>query len=153
MKTSSVSGGCVDSRARFVPLYEAIKQKRLHDSGAVHVSGGEEAAFMAGERPRLAAQGITDFAAPTTELKRSLASIKKSKTATTYTAVSAAPTAGMTKLPAALDAARDGSASAEGAAAACLGALPSVPSDDEDPSYVRSFSPADLDAAAAFLAT
>jgi len=75
------------------------KKKATSDSAAL-AGGGEEAALMAAERPRLAAQGIVDFAAQTAELKRRWACIKKSKP---LPAVPAA-TAGLIKLPAVLDA-------------------------------------------------
>ena len=76
------------------------KKKATSDSAALAGGDGEEAAFMAAERPRLAAQGIVDFAAQTAELKRRWACIKKSKQPPAIPAA----TAGLIKLPAVLDA-------------------------------------------------
>ena len=55
---------------------------------------------MAAERPRLAAQGIVDFAAQTAELKRRWGCIKKNKPSPALPAA----TTGLIKLPAVLDA-------------------------------------------------
>ena len=57
------------------------EKKATSDSGAL-AAGGDEAAFMAAERPRLIAQGITDPTALENELKRRWTSIKKSAKST-----------------------------------------------------------------------
>ena len=76
------------------------KKKEKATSGLKTATDGEEAAFVAAERPRIIAQGIIDPTAIEDELKRRWTSIKKSK----QTATAAASGKGVVKLPVPLDA-------------------------------------------------
>ena len=101
-----LTGGTEKKKPGPKPKGDVPKEKKSTSGLATAVSrpaaGGEEAAFMASERPCLIAQGITDPAALDAELKRRWTSVKKSKKS-----ASPAPVAGsglgMVKLPAPLD--------------------------------------------------
>ena len=87
-----------------------VPKKKKSTSVKSEPIDGEEAAFIAKDRPRLAAH-IADFDEQTAELKRQWAYIKdsrdkKAKTAAAPAAPAAAAAPGLIKLPAALDAAQ-----------------------------------------------